>query len=466
MELTSAINAVQIMLPEAVADFQTHRNVNILCEQVRNKILSLLEAFLVPVIEKILCDPNFLSELKIGAGKMGLRFNGYRPTSIRLLTGTSLTIRSPYFSKAASKRRPGPKSKKRQNGTGRHFGFDCLGFIGRCSTLLASSVAHSALLCPSFEVARQTLENHAITLNVKTIHRITMSLANEAMPLRGRVSLCDTDHIDGKTVLICIDGGRLRERRPKRGRKPTGQKRQGYHAEWKEPIQLVIHIVNPDGTISQKHLPIYDATMGDVDAAFDLLEIYLRELDILKAKRVVFCCDGARSYWKRTGPLAKKLGISSHYEVIDYTHAKQNLHEIVNRLPKRTPVKERNRITESWKSLLWDGKFKDLKKEIIEHITSPKRRKEALVKFKNYFLKNQNRMQYSEFRSLKLPTGSGCVESAIRRVINLRMKSPGIFWKPETSESMLFLRSQLLSGRWSILTDNIFNRFRSLCLCN
>jgi hypothetical protein len=107
---------------------------------------------------------------------------------------------------------------------------------------------------------------------------------------------------------------------------------------------------------------------------------------------------------------------------------------------------------ESWKSLLWDGKFNDLKKEIIKHITSPKRRKEALVKFKNYFLKNQNRMQY--------------VESAIRRVINLRMKSPGIFWKPETSESMLFLRSQLLSGRWNILTDNIFKQFRSLCLCN
>jgi hypothetical protein len=335
MELTSTINAVQIMLPEAVADFQTHRNVNILCEQVRNQILNLMEAFLVPVIEKILCDPNFLSELKIGAGKMGLRFNGYRPTSIRLLTGNSLTILSPYFSKAASKRRPGPKSKKRQNGTGRHFGFDYLGFIGRCSTLLASSVAHSALLCPSFEVARQTLEKHAINLNVKTIRRITMNLANEAMPLRGRVSLCNTDLIGGKTVLICIDGGRLRERRPKRGRKPKGQKRQGYHAEWKEPIQFVIHIVNPDGTISQTHLPIYDATMGDIDAAFDLLEIYLRELDILKAQRVVFCCDGARSYWKRTGPLAQKLGISSHYEVIDYTHAKQNLYEIVNRLPKK-----------------------------------------------------------------------------------------------------------------------------------
>ncbi len=465
MKLASTTGAIQLLLTEAVTDFQTHRNVNILCEQIRNGILNTVEAFLIPVIEKILCDPDFLSELKIGAGKMGLRFNGYRPSSIRLLTGTSLKIQSPYFSKAVSKKRPGPKSKKRKKGTGRHLGLDYLGFIGRCSTLLVTTVAQAAILCPSFEIARQTLNNHAIILNVKTIRRITMNLGQEAMPLRGRVSVCDTDRVHGKTILVCIDGGRLRERRPKRGRKSKGQKRQGYHADWKEPIQFVIHTVDPDGTISKKHLPLYDATMGEIDAAVDLLETYLRELDISKAKRVVFCCDGARSYWKRTGPLAERLGVSSHYEVIDYTHAKQNLYEIIDKLPKRTPAKQKNRIAEFWKNLLWEGKFKDLRKEIVEHIAYPKKRKEALTKFKNYFMNNRDRMQYSRFRCLKIPTGSGCVESAIRRIINLRMKSPGIFWKPETSEPMLFLRSQLLSGRWNIMMDNIFKQFRSLCLC-
>jgi hypothetical protein len=286
------------------------------------------------------------------------------------------------------------------------------------------------------------------------------------MPQRGRVSLSDTDCVDGKTVLVCIDGGRLRERRTKRGRKSEGQKRQGYHAEWKEPIQFVIQTVDEDGTISKEHLPLYDATMGDVDAAFDLLETYLRELDVSKAGRVVFCCDGARSYWKRTGPLAEKLGISVHYEVIDYTHAKQNLHEIIDKLPKRLPSKEKKRITKIWKNLLWEGKLSDLRKEIVKHIGYPKKRKEALTKLNNYFTKNRSRMQYADFRSLRIPTGSGSVESAIRRVINLRLKSPGTFWKPETAESMLFLRSQLLSGRWNIITENIFKKIRSLSLCH
>jgi hypothetical protein len=54
-----------------------------------------------------------------------------------------------------------------------------------------------------------------------------------------------------------------------------------------------------------------------------------------------------------------------------------------------------------------------------------------------------------------VPCGSGCVESAIRRVINLRLKAPGTFWTPEMAECFLFLRSQLLSGRWDTFIDNV-----------
>ena len=59
---------------------------------------------------------------------------------------------------------------------------------------------------------------------------------------------------------------------------------------------------------------------------------------------------------------------------------------------------------------------------------------------------------------MNLLTGIGCVESAIRRVINLRLKSSGIFWKRETAEAMLFLTSTLLFGRW----DNMLEHFLQL----
>lgn len=466
MQIAAAVSSIHTLLTEAVADFQNHKNVNALCEQTRDGLLAAVEALLIPVIEEVLCDPQLLPELKAGAGSKGLRFNGYRPTSIRLLTGKALNILSPYFAKAKPGPRRGRKSKKRKNGTGRHFGLDYLGFVNGCSALLASAVVQAALICPSFEIARRTLKSHSIDLNVKTIRRITMGLSKEAMNQRGRICLTDTDCADGKTVLVCIDGGRLRERRTKRGRRRKDRKRQGYHADWKEPIQFVIHIVDEHGEICKEHLPLYDATMGDIDAAFDLLAIYLSEMDISKADRVVFCCDGARSYWKRAQPLVEKLGIPVHYEVIDYTHAKQNLNVIIDKLPGNMPAKEKMRIAGEWKNLLWEGNFDTLKKEIKKCISYPKKRKEALAKFKTYFSKNKNRMCYADFRSLNIPTGSGCVESAIRRVVNLRLKAPGIFWKPETAEAMLFLRSQLLSGRWNIMIDNMFKQIRSLCVCH
>ena len=466
MILSSFLTAIETLLTESIEAFKNHRNANTLCEKLKNEFFSIAETLLTPVIEKVLCDTDLLPELKVGAGRMGLHFNGYRPTSIRLLTGKSLPLRSPYFAKARPKKRSGRKSKKRNGKSGRHFGLDFIGLVARCSMSLGSTVVQAALLCPSFKIARETLKFHSIDLDVKTIRKITMDLAARAMGRRGKVSVSDADCVNGKTVLVSIDGGRLRERRVKRGRRPAGQKRQGYHAEWKEPIQIVIQVVNPDGKISKEHLPLYDATMGDVDAAFDLLETYLRELGISKADRIVFCCDGARSYWKRTAPLVQKLGVANHYEVIDYTHAKQSLYEIIDKLPKNTSAKTKNQTIERWKNLLWEGRLDQLEKTIGQDFRHSKKRKEALAKFNNYFQKNRSRMQYADFRSLNLPTGSGCVESAIRRVVNLRMKSPGSFWKKETAESMLFLRSQLLSGRWRIMTDNIFKEIRQACLCH
>ncbi len=466
MQSATILQSICTTLTNACTEFKIHQDVNYLCKQVQDDLLPMVEAFLIPLIESVVCEPSLLPQLKVGAGVLGLRFNGYRSTSVRLLTGNPLALRSPYFSGARPATRRGSKSKKRKKGSGCHYGLEHLGFVSRCSTLLGSVVSQAALLCPSFEIARQNLKSHAINLNVKTIHRIVMEMGKSAMPHRGRISLSDTDGAEGKTVLVCIDGGRLRERRPKRGRKSADRKRQGYYADWKEPIQLVIQTVNGDGSICKEWLPIYDATMEKIDGAFTLLETYLRELDISKADCVVFCCDGARSYWNRIGPLAKKLDITNHFEVIDYTHAKQSLFEIIDKLPDKLPDKEKKKITENWKNLLWKGNLDKLKKEIHKHIADSKKRTEALAKFKSYFLKNRHRMQYAAFRDLNLPTGSGCVESAIRRVINLRLKSPGIFWKRETAESMLFLRSQLLSGRWDIMIANIFTEIRAHSLCN
>jgi hypothetical protein len=467
MQISFDMKALTDQIQTFLNNFKDHLDINQLLGDIRAAVISSIEQMVVSAVEQQFRSQDFLTTLKMTAAKSGLRFHGFKPTSIRLLSGNSISIDSPYFAKAKSKRRLGRKSKKRTAETGCHVGLAYLGFLSRSSNLLVSSAVQSALLCPSFEIAQRTLQSFGIQLDVKTIQRFCEDLGVKAMQNRNDIALTDADSASGRILFVCMDGGRLRERRTKRGRRPDNLKRQGYHTDWREPIQIVIQLLDTSGNPCKDIPPIYDATLAGVDGAFDLLEAYLIKLDAPSAHSVVFCGDGARSYWKRFPLLAQKLGIDSHYEIIDYTHAKQNLQEIIDKLPESIGPKKLAKIIVDWKSHLWNGNHKEILRQIHSLIQSPTKLGEALKKFNNYFSDNFHRMQYSSFRELGLPTGSGCVESAVRRVINLRLKSPGIFWKPKNAEVMLFLRSTLLCGRWKNMLENLFRLNRSgVALCH
>jgi hypothetical protein len=461
LEISSELLQLVDPLEKALTDFSKHTDVNELIDAVQRVLRAFAEVLVIAVVQPLLESQGFLTRLKAIAATKALRFHGYRNISVRMLTGERLSLRTPYFIKARPKRR---RRGKRRKSSG-HLALQYLGFIDRVSIRLASVAAQSALLCPSFEIARQTLQHHGIELGVKTIQRICRAVGEKAMGHREAIALGTDECADGRVVLVCVDGGRIRERKTKRGRRPKGRKRQGYHTDWREPNQIVIQCFNADGSKSEDCLPIYDATMGDIDQAFELIEAYLRQLDITKAEHVVFCADGARSYWKRFGPLARKLKLTGHFEVIDYTHAKQNLLQIAEELPKKMVPAKKAQITQQWIDLLWSGDLHEIYKQMTELITYKRKRKKALTGFKSYFLDNYHRMQYAGFRYFNATTGSGCVQSAIRRVINLRLKSPGIFWKRQSAEVMLFLRSTLLCGRWKIMLKNLLADGRGQFQC-
>jgi len=256
------------------------------------------------VIEERLSDPGFLSTLKALAASRAMSFRGYKPTSIRLLSGQALSVNSPYFAPAASKRR-GRRGKKRQAKTGSHLGLMYVGFIDRCSGVLAGSAVQAALLCPSFEIAKDSLGSWGIDMDIKTIHRLCMRMGLQSILHRQRIGLANADCAEKHSLRVCIDGGRLRERSPKAGRRPAGQKRQGYHTDWREPTQLVIQWLDAHGRKCNNSLPIYYATMADIDGVLQLLESYLAQIGVGNADFVIFCADGARRYWKRFRALAQ-----------------------------------------------------------------------------------------------------------------------------------------------------------------
>lgn len=112
------------------------------------------------------------------------------------------------------------------------------------------------------------------------------------------------------------------------------------------------------------------------------------------------------------------------------------------------------------KKLLWQGRIKDIESFICERLHRKRQKREALKKLNDYF-GDDKKFQYEKLQSMGIPTGSGTVESAIRRVINLRIKAPGQFWLLENAEKIIFLRSQVLTGRWYSVRDKTLNRRRN-----
>ncbi len=424
-------------------------------EQAITARLNELGAELVKqVVEPLLVEADYVERLKRLGGQRGLKFKEYRTVRVRLSTGQWIEVKTAYFVKAQPKSRKRRVKRQRRGGQGAYLGLEALGFIGHYSGRLVSEVVELAVLCPSLAVAQTVLARRGLELDVKTVRRLCGELGHRGLALRGAVSLDGSEVLAGRTLVIGIDGGRLRERRPKRGRKKAGLKRQGYHSDWREPKLFTVYVTDDDGEIDREFSPFHDATLGDHEVMFELLERYLRALDVAAVARVVFCGDGAAWIWADVEALIQRLGLEAActHQVLDYTHAKQNLHQILAWLPKRlrTPKVERQ-----WKALLWRGDIAGLGQAIEQTFLSHRGRKKALAKWQSYFAAHAHRMQYEGFHRQGLPCGSGSVESAIRRVINLRLKAPGTFWTPAMAECFLFLRSQLLSGRWAIMLANI-----------
>jgi hypothetical protein len=70
-------------------------------------------------------------------------------------------------------------------------------------------------------------------------------------------------------------------------------------------------------------------------------------------------------------------------------------------------------------------------------------------------------MAYRGLRARGLPMGSGAIESAIRRVVNLRLKGNGLLWYEENAEAMLVLRAAALTNRWEELLEHVRQRMAS-----
>ena len=383
-----------------------------------------------------------------------LKNQGPRKVEIHPLRGEKVTIACSYFSQKGTKDK---RRKKKRAGV--YPACILLGLYDRYTPGLASEICLMATVTSSYEEARQLLKERGYEVAVKTIRSISMSYAERAKAVLMAQESAFSETVSGRKVAVSTDGGRLRIRKNKKGKK-TKKGRHHYQTNWREPKLLIIYVVDKDGRSDRTFSPFIDGTMKGPDAVFWLLDYYLSKLNIGTSDRVVFVADGARWIWNRVRALMSSLGIASdrYDEVVDFYHAVEHLGKIAN-LQKGWKAAQKKRWVTKYRRLLLQGAITEVLQE-IRRLCRDKRSKKLNTE-RDYFVRNQRRMNYAEIRRKGLPLGSGAMESAIRRVVNLKLKGASIYWLQESAEAMIMLRSYFKAGRWNMLKQLAFSPFLS-----
>lgn len=399
-----------------------------------------------------------------------LRQGRMRTLRVRLLGGLVVWITSLYC--APAKRRSGDTDV---TAPGLHVELAQFGFGKGCSPALENKVSRQAALCPSFQLAVEELERERVVMDVKTVRRIASQCGSGLLALRTHElqqwranRLASGTELAGKQVCVQIDGGRtkirgalrLASRRkehtdedglliddaPGRSRK---RPRKTYDAQWREPKLVTIFVHDETGRMVKGSQPTIDGTFLGPDAIAELIAMHLHRLGAAQAAKVTFVADGAPWIWDRIPTIVRLAGLEGVpvNEVLDCCHAAHHISLALAALGLTD--KERMPQYRQHRTLLRNGQWR----RVVEELTDLAELSPGNAKLQTeiaYLTKHgeAGRLKYPTFRACGLPLGSGAIESSVRRVINLRLKGNGMFWREAHAEEMLQVRAQVLTGRW------------------
>jgi hypothetical protein len=380
---------------------------------------------------------------------------GFRTTSVLLLGGTRIILETPYLREDRRGRRGRRRHTRGPSGAGCYPVLEALGIADRVSPATRSEIALHVVQAASYCEAAQMLARRGLSCDVSSLVRISTATAEASTRLRDaaieaalRLPVPADGPLAGKRVRVSLDGGRVRTRRRHCGRKTT-KGRHGFSTPWREPRVLVIDVLDAQGQPDRLRLPLYDVLIDDAEAVWALLIGYLRLLGAAYAEVVEFIADGAEWIWARVEYLSRlaEIPASKLVEVLDFYHASQYLSETIATCRTMSKAQRQALYKRLRHALRYQADGAEVVMEALRALATTRRGK-ALQRAVRYVEAHAHRMRYVTLEARKLSIGSGQVESAVRRVINLRFKAPGSFWTETTVSGLMHLRAAFKAGRW------------------
>jgi hypothetical protein len=335
-----------------------------------------------------------------------------------------------------------------------------LGIRKGSTPALQSQVGRLTAVLPSIELARDELRRQGPTLDEKAVHRTARQLGAEVLATRTRDLLRFRAgqlpaglEMAGQHVVAQVDGGRVRIRTQIETAKRKGVKhRRKIRIEWREPKLLILYLSDRKGRMLKGTRPWIDGTLNGPDHLMELLAFHLHRLGAAKARAVTFVSDGAPWVWNRLDWVIGRAGLDPKRgeRVLDFYHAAHHLSLALQTLGLSEA--ERTATYRTLRHQLRAGRSRDLV-ATLRSLAAGQPPDSGVWTEIEYLHKHEPHLRYDWFGYRGRPLGSGAIESAIRRVINLRLKGNGIYWKEANAEGMLVLRAAALTGRWEETMD-------------
>ena len=250
--------------------------------------------------------------------------------------------------------------------------------------------------------------------------------------------------IDG-VVAVSIDATKIRE---KLGEEKGKDGKRSHQIGWRDAKVAAVSAVQWDRAADEAKCVDSSYVNGEEHADLFFKRIWVemqRRCADVESAPFVFIADGANWIWDRVGDLANKGSV----QILDFYHACNHLSQLCKQLyGEQTP--EFWQHYKLWKKMFAEGKagrVVGVLKTMAKKTRSSKTMK-ALLDQIAYFEPNLARMAYARFREMKLPIGSGTIESACKNVIGGRMKQGGMTWSPAGADGMLQIRASQASGRF------------------